>query len=190
MIIPIGFGNASLRFAGAALPNGAAVNFGFQNTGPITALEAAEAFAASWNATWRARQVNTVLLQDVLVKLGPNATGPSAIAPDGDAGQQSLLGEPPQVAVLVQKITFFGGRRGRGRVYIPGVREDDVLASGLLDPAQLTLWQSSIDAFEGALTLAGIQLVVLHDIETVSPTPVESLVVSPRVATQRRRNRR
>lgn len=104
---------------------------------------------------------------------------------------------PPQnTAVLVQKRTALGGRRNRGRMYLPGFTvETQVTSRGTLDGAALTAKQEVINEWAAALTTPGGGLismppVILHSEVPAGPTPITEFRVSGVVATQRRRLRR
>lgn len=105
---------------------------------------------------------------------------------------------PPSVSLLVQKATNLGGRRGRGRVYIPWVTQEAAINDvGNIDGTSLAVRQQNALNWFLALENGGIPantptpMVVLHDeagagVEP-APTPVVGLVVSQLVANQRRR---
>jgi hypothetical protein len=102
---------------------------------------------------------------------------------------------PQNCAWLIQKRSGLGGRRRRGRMYMPAPAETVVGATGIITAAsvtamqtQMNTWLASIaadNAFEG--------MVILHSsgVSAVpTPTPVSQLVVDSRIATQRRRLRK
>lgn len=111
-------------------------------------------------------------------------------------GSSSKDTSVPSVACLIRKITDQPGRRGRGRLYQPGVLPEDgtaasgVIASNFLPQLQAaaTSWLNGLNA-QSAFPAVGMQ--VLHS-STASggshpPATVTSLIVEPLVATQRRR---
>lgn len=98
---------------------------------------------------------------------------------------------PNNTAFLVRKVTAQGGRRGRGRMYWPGVPEGDVGPTGVLTSGALNdlgtacnLLKSNLEAL---LSVDG--LVLFHETAPFTPTPITDLLHMPRVATQRRRMR-
>jgi hypothetical protein len=107
---------------------------------------------------------------------------------------------PQNSAHLVRKNTTAGGRRNRGRFYLPGVNEGGVNDVGVLDQSQITATNTALtnflaECFIPAELFEG--MVVLHSYlagtpsgEQMAPTPVASLVCQPVIATQRRRLRR
>ena len=105
----------------------------------------------------------------------------------------------PNVAALIHKRTARGGRRGRGRMFLPwAIVETQVDNAGVLDPAQNTSLQTAATAFFDALAAGGEPMYLLHGpgVEKEGeppppppppPTIVVSLDVDRIVSTQRRR---
>lgn len=106
-------------------------------------------------------------------------------------------------AVLCRKITSRGGRRGRGRMYLPvGLTAEGNITpqGGLLESVRATL-QADLETWKTALIAASFPLQLLHgdkvDPETgeiieLAPPPniINTWQVDPVVATQRTRMRR
>nr|CRY96200.1 hypothetical protein [uncultured prokaryote] len=106
---------------------------------------------------------------------------------------------PQNCAVLVRKNTSLGGRKNRGRLFIPSLASDSVVSmTGVIDPTAVATFQGRMDDFVDYLNTdpvtAGLStpMVILHapSVVLVDPTPVTSLTVQPMIATQRRRLRR
>jgi len=195
VIIPEFHGQANFRFSGSAAPLGAEVTVGFvQEVGsPILVPDMAAAIADAWNDTIRLVQSSSVVLDEVHVKMGPNATGPDGSAPSGNGGAVGGDALPPSVAVLVRKTTATGGKRGRGRMYWPGVPESYVNASGALTPAVIVSWQTQCDAFLAAMDALFLPLRLFHSPGLTSvpaATPITALTVQNVAGTQRQRMRR
>lgn len=116
-----------------------------------------------------------------------DSTGASAV------GTSSGTAAPPNVAVLAHKNTGQGGRRGRGRMFLPGVSEGFIDPNGALTSAAITQinsdlasWYSSI---VGIATVDDVLLYHNNDLGNLSPTIVTGFTVDSKVATQRRRLR-
>ena len=94
--------------------------------------------------------------------------------------------------MLVHKVTAVGGRRGRGRAYIPGAPATAIDNTGVVDSAYMVANQPRLTTFGTACATNDIGLVVLHGGEGTLPVPydVTNLVLDGKVATQRRRLRR
>lgn len=196
MIIPAGFAQVNLIFGGTSLPNGAQITFGVEMTDPVafSPSSVANDVRTAWDACGiEAQLVNTQSMTGILVKFGPNSTGPSGLFPGAGAGTAATVGVTPNTSILVAKQTESGGRAGRGRFYLPGIPEANVDAAGVIAGATLTAIQGAMTDFLGKLDVADVPMKLLHAEGTsviTEPLDVTSLVVSNRVATQRRRLRR
>lgn len=189
MTIPADYGQATLKYSGAALAYPAANVFGFANAGAETAEDAAGVIESAWTGTVMPLLCDEVTLDSVLVKLGPDATGPSFELSSSTAGGDADNPDRANTAYLVRKNTDFGGRMGRGRMYLPGVNEADVADFGTVSGAKVTALDTELEDFLAALALGGIPMVLLHG-DTTTPYPVTSLTAQSVTATQRRRMRR
>lgn len=209
MIIPEGFAEITYRFEGQRLPNGAAVVFGVQNAGNLSATAVATAARTAATTGLMTNLNSGVGLVEVLAKLGPNEDGPSASATGTIAGGVAIADAlAPNSAFLVTKNTARGGRRGKGRLFLPGVSETVVDGNGDIAPATATNLQAELTEWLGNLNTAGIPMVLLHGPPTSwvlvdgqprrrpiggnwddVPNTVQSLALQTRIATQRRRLR-
>ena len=191
-VIPSGYAQINWKFTGTSCPNGAEVTLGVDvsSYGGTPAAAAGDAISA-YNTTVDAITPATVTLSSVLVKFGPNATGPSAEVSSGNAGSGGGASASPNVAWLVHKQTAQGGRAGRGRMYWPGVQESEVDPSGVLSTAFVTGAQTAMNNFLSALATDLLIPVVLHGATSPlsTPTTILTLSVDGRAATQRRRLR-
>lgn len=193
MLIPEGFAQANFIFNGADLPLGGQITMGFilDPGGPSPSALATE-LGAAWGATMRPLQTTTVGLDSVLVKFGPNATGPSALVATPFAGTATGAADSPNIAWLVHKNTAFGGRSGRGRFYVPGTPASALTGAGQVVGASFTITQTAITAFYNRLITDGNIPVVLHaeGAPITEPTVISSFTLDGTAATQRRRLRR
>lgn len=194
MIIPNeDYAQVNVRYEGADLPFGAEWTLGFsinsfagdpEDLGAlmVDALQTndIQAFTATGNT-----------ISSVLVKYGPNETGPMAEVVAGITCNGGTGGESPAACALVKKNTAHGGRRGRGRFYIPGVPQSAFGIGGLTGPTYQAAANASLQDFLDQLTAAGAGPVLLHgpDHPTESPYLITSFFFDSRIATQRRRNR-
>lgn len=106
-------------------------------------------------------------------------------------GVQAGSAVPPNTAHLVRKLTAGGGRRNRGRMFIPGVSEANVNAVGDLSAGAQTALNTAADQMLANLLATSqiIDVVLFHESSPFTPTSITDLQVQPRVATQRRRLR-
>jgi len=190
MIIPTGFAQATIVFAGPNLPTGAATTIGFEVNDNLTPSEAAEGVRDAWHTSFSNVLPEQQKLDLVFVKYGPNATGPAGEFGGDSEGGLAESTASPQVAFLVKKVTDLGGRRQRGRMFIPGVAEADVGSDGVLSSGMLANLDEAADAFKIGMESVVQPLFLLHNHPDDAPTPIVALVADSRVATQRRRLRR
>lgn len=201
MIIPVDFGQVTATFSGSGVPTGAAITYGFANGSLSSAATIASTMRGLIQTHLMPPLIQNTGLAKVLVKLGPNEDGPSAEVSSTTAGGDVSAQAPPNVAYLVQKSTLLGGRRNRGRFFLPGVDETEVDQTGLVSAGKLASLETAVDNFFDALVTADLPMFLLHNDEVdengdpipgtaPAPTAVTSLNVSSIVATQRRRLRR
>lgn len=98
----------------------------------------------------------------------------------------------PNVAILWNKITALGGRRNRGRAFIPPYApgEGSVDGLGVINSGVVSATQTLYDASFVAAASGGYEAVLFHQTAPFTPTPIVNFVMQPLVATQRRRLRR
>lgn len=194
MEIPVGFGQVNFHFTGSAVPSGAQMTLGIDIAAIAVAPSAlATMVAANWaTADIPGLQSNTISCTEVSVKYGPTETGPSGTTATVMPGESAQPAVPPNTSLLVQKVTAFGGRAGKGRWYLPGIPEVHVDQSGVLSSGYLTTVNTAFDAFLTAMEADDIGCVVLHGAGSPLslPSPILSFEPQTVVATQRRRLRR
>lgn len=97
---------------------------------------------------------------------------------------------PVNCSLLFTKQTTSGGRRNRGRAFVPPIHlsEGDINAIGVIT-ADVSGLQGRYDAALGALEAIGYDPVLFHQSAPFTPTPVTGLALSSLIATQRRRMR-
>lgn len=190
MIIPDGFAQITHVFSGAAAPTGAVVTYGIVNIDHSSASDLAEAGHTLWAETILAVQNDDITLASTLCKNGPNSTGASAEFSDPQGGGNANAGAGPQVSYLVQKLTGHGGRKGQGRMFIPGATEADFDSSGVLDGTRFGVIQDAVGAFFDGWDGSPHGLALLHSLDGDDPYDITALALSSRVATQRQRMRR
>lgn len=98
---------------------------------------------------------------------------------------------PQNCSVLVQKLTALGGRRNKGRFYVPGIDETDVDNAGSILTTPLAAWNTAVNNLQLGLESDSFldRLVIFHSAAPLTPTIVSDLRVDGRIATQRRRLR-
>jgi hypothetical protein len=189
MLIPAGFAQVNLIFIGNAVPRGAQIVFGVENTTPSSPVEIAQEVGQAWIDEVMPFQSDQISLGSVKAKRGPNATGAEATVSFGDVGGQSSHSLPPNATGLVTKLTVLGGRKHKGRMNIPGLTENQTDGAGYLTPAALAALQGGLDAFLTEIVADVFPMVVLHS-DATAPDTVTDLVAQQLMATQKRRIRR
>lgn len=178
-------------WGGGSIPHGAACVQCVEDLAGDPLADINTAFQSAFEPV--VEQLTTVTnAASVLVKRGPDETGPSALFSWGHGGLEGSAAVPPNTSVLVSKQTAVGGRRGRGRMFLPGIREDRVDVTGLLDPTNVGNINNALDSFMSDMTTAGYPLMLEHgdDPSPLAPTELVAMECQSTVATQRRRLRR
>lgn len=189
-IIPNAFGEATFVYEGPGLRYPAANVLGFVDGAALSATGYAVNFEALWTTNVMPELTADIELVRVDVKLGPNATGPSGSAASGTPGGSAVAGSPSNLAYLVTKLTAAGGRRGKGRMYLPGVAEAQVGPDGDLSNAKQDDITAALELVRTASETANHPLVVLSSDGAFSPLAITEMRCEAIAATQRRRMRR
>lgn len=120
------------------------------------------------------------------------ATGPiSGTAPESQVGTSSLSPCPPNCSLLIQKSTTRGGRKGKGRMYVPifNKSESDIEKDGSILTGNLATLQGYWGGAFTALAASDVKPALLHS-DGSTPDLITAWTVKPLIATQRRRLRR
>lgn len=190
MVIPVGFSQVNVKFTGTAVPTGAEITFGVENGVGLTPAQIATLVATAITSNnlmqWMVVGCN---ITSILVKNGPNATGPAAELSYSIAGTQSGGSGAAAPCALIRKNTAFGGRKGSGRLFMPGQGEVVINPGGVLDPSQVAGLTSVWEDIRTDLAAGDITMYLLHA-DATTPYPIDNLDCQAVVATQRRRQRR
>ncbi len=189
MTIPVGYGQAAMVVTSTAISGEAIITLGFANPDDHTAAEAAAAVGDAMRDAAIQGMTSDATVVECRVKLGPDDTGPSAVFALGSAGVASSDGPPAMTATLVRKITDLGGRKGRGRFFLPSPPENALGSDGRWGSGNVGDWNDDWAACKLAMEIAGFSPVLLHS-DATTPTEIVSFEVDSRPGTQRRRNRR
>ncbi len=195
MTVPVGYAAALIPLRHTLQTRSAAITFGIDvRSTTISDTALCNAVQAAFTST-----LGTVLDSNVTVgptQLSVGQSDGTSIATVGDnssAGGAAQTSVPPSVAVLIQKLSATGGKRGRGRLYVPWLLATSVVdEGGAIAGATVTNLQTKATAFRTAIIAiaGGSAIVILHQSGSATPAIVTSLRVDPRIATQRRRNDR
>lgn len=199
-VIPPGFAEVGIQFKHNSDPDPWYITFGI-DTGEYTGSLAlmANACGVRWMDT-----VGVFLSSDVRcsgVRLTAGQDGPDNLTifvPLEIQGPASYDMLPQNCALLVQKQTPQPGRKGKGRMYLPGIlQEAKVNAVGGVNGDFLSDVQAQLDAFlevmnVGEPGLDPLPMYLLHNnygAGTPLPSSITALVGQSTIATQRRRLR-
>ena len=211
LLIPPGFAQVSIYMALTGDPDPMICTIGIDISDAAGDFQAcAKVVEYAWANTGTLPGPRTEQAPDyttTVIKLAVGQDGGPPIIveePVNVAGTGSAGTMPQNCAVLVRKNTNLGGREGRGRMYVPGLRETDVSPAGAITGAVVTAWQTKFNNFfnnlvnpppgTGVTSDPSCPPVILHTVPqlglTPPPTPIVGFTVDPVIATQRRRLRR
>jgi len=199
LIIPVGFAQVTLPFKHDGVNREAVITFGVDTSaegGDFVGM--CEAIVSKWSASLGALVDSNVTVGPARATVGQDGGPPiQVVGSVTSVGGRGLDSETPNTALLVQKRTALGGRRGRGRFYIPWiVGQNDVNEAGNIENAAMASFQPAADDFLELLAddtdpIIPSPMVILHDSSGAgvepSPTPVTSLTCDRLVGSQRRR---
>lgn len=199
--IPVGFGVCTWVFSYTGDPEEMTCSMAADFlTAPI-ALNANELFTA-WSANLLSQQDAVVTLNRVHILYQQDAVDQIVVDSTSAAAPGTLAVNPlpSNCAYLAEKRTALAGRANIGRMYIPGVGEEDVTQNGGVSAARIAAMNTALGAFLVACNASSDvdNMVLLHscfheddDPPCVPrvPTVITSLTLDPFIGTQRRRMR-
>lgn len=193
--IPVGFGMATLAYQRDGAPRESITTFGYDmpTVDPVVHADAiydivqsasGPVVATKMQTGWNFVGVRVTEMDD---------TGPvqgEQLVPVVGLGSAGAM--PANCAVLIRKFTAGGGRRNRGRMFVPPVwpPETNVSPGGTIAGAQVTDLQNWWNYVLVQMAIAGLPMVLLHSAVPFTPTPITAVSVQSVIATQRRRLRR
>lgn len=188
-----GYADCGIEIVHGSMSRSAWLTFGVDPTDTDPALVAANIITAMTGVgSLQGIVDSTATFRRVRVSLGQDgAEDTIADVAISLPGLNSVTSVPPNCALLVHKRTARGGRRGRGRLYIPwAMAGSSVDEAGVINASILTGLQTKATQFLSSLTTNNVPMVVLHNlgISTMGPPNlVTSVVCDTRIGTQRRR---
>jgi hypothetical protein len=197
VIIPPGFAHIRILFEADGKLNQVITTFGVRLAAGVTdpVVVAGNAYTA-WTDAFPAADLDS---NWALVGAGATLGNDGDVGPTGEyllrtAGSRAGECAPINFCPLIRKNTALGGRRNRGRMYLPAgyVLDSEVSElGGLVAAATTRLGGNATDLLTEMA--AGPQfdaMVVLHETAPATPTVVTGLSVQTLGATQRKRMRR
>lgn len=194
MELPEGYANCRYIFSCTGVLEPMSFAIGIDLTIGLTVQEQAEACFAAFTTT--------VIVDPDFMTIGWTFLGTSVTKTVGGEPvvAEEMISMPGTGAgdalvvnssVLVRKVTASGGRKHRGRCFLPpyGTHNGQVDAAGNLDTGHRNNLNADWAGFYDALVAGGVSPVLLHSDPLDTPTPITSFVVQGVLATQRRRMR-
>lgn len=194
MFIPEGFSNCRFVFSVDGAPDEMGFSIGFE--GPTGADAEEVAFLANEDFVTEFLTPASKMLTGWHY-LGTRVTRTFLGTPQqGDhpasiTGTQTLGGPPCNAAVLVRKLTALGGRKHRGRMFVPpyNLEEDQITNAGLLGTTFMVSQTNSWTGVYNAFVTSGLSPMLFHTDPATPATPISVFSVQNLAATQRRRMR-
>jgi hypothetical protein len=205
LVIPVGFASFSIEITHARDAQPYNVTFGTEtDLSEASAIDHANHAMSSFGGAFVSRLDSETFITKATGRFGQDGEDvliiDSDLAPMG--GTRSGSSVPPNTAVLVRKLSGLGGRRNRGRCYVPmAATAGAETEGGVLSTGERTALQTSANAWFNNLAtgvppdVPPMPMVILHNEPPGGgvlplPTPVVGLTVDTTLATQRRRLRR
>jgi hypothetical protein len=202
-IIPFGYGQVLIPMAHAGVSRSAAITYGIDMNGSSGSAQMADKHLDDWEDAWATLTDSEVTAGPVRLAVG-QADGTNVVYVGTVTNPGTSVGNrlPSNNALLITKQTARGGRRGRGRMYLPWVlAETSVSDVGVIDAATVVAYQTAADGWltqiaTAAGAVVATPMTLLHSDSapgTQNPTPpgapneVLSLIVDNLVGSQRRR---
>ena len=188
-----GFADCSARFTLAALARPAFITFGCDPTTTDATQLAADLYGQfTGTGSLMSQMDSSVTLAEIIVRLGQDGAEDVVGSRVGtNVGQKVQASFSANVALLCHKRTARGGRRGRGRWYVPWfAASTEVAEDGTVTESVRAAKETALNVLRGAMSSAGNPMVVLHNPGLSSPGApnlVTAISVSNLVGTQRRR---
>jgi hypothetical protein len=198
VIIPPGFGELAFVLTGSAGTQPFIVTLGVDLTGVTTSfVDAANKAFGAYQHSFLVNTTHILSLDKVVLSIGQDdGTAPTVESnvPAVDGGIDSGLFAPLNIAAIMRKDTATLGRRGRGRMFIPGyLRAADVDSSGTVsDDARTSLNNDGISfgtqLFDDTPP-PSLAPVLCHSSAPTVPTAIIGLTCAPLIGTLRKRIR-
>lgn len=197
--IPSGYTSWSLAMTHALSPRQSFVTGGIDTSGvDMNDAGVRTGIAAALRAIFSSRMDSNVTLGPTNFRVGPYPPEALVFVDSATtAGGRTMDSIHSNTAMLVALSTARGGRRGRGRWFVPwSVTELAVTEVGVISGAEITAWNGDFATALTAMATAGAPLVLLHSWDPDKgqapdvggePNVITSALVSPLVGTQRRR---
>jgi hypothetical protein len=190
VIIPIGFGEATIRILLTGDPEEMNCVFGFEVSSPPFTQSDANDISTAVATFIKPMLATTATYVGLDIRIGSDGAPLlfSTVTGSG-AGTSSSAVLPQNCAWLMRKNTGLGGRANKGRMFVPGVPEAAVDNAGVIVSGNVTTVNTAAATFLTTLSGLGNEMVLLHSDDLNDPDTVITFICDTRIATQRRRLR-
>jgi len=199
LIIPVNYAQVILPMQHSSLARAAAITYGINVSdagGDYTTV--ADDQVLKFINAWTSELDSEVTVGPATLRVGQDGGPPLSVEGSlTDNGEETGGMQAPNCNLLVRKSTNLGGRRGRGRCFIPWVLLDAAVSDvGRIDSGSLAVRQSDAESWLAVLATTSpgtyeTPMYVLHDTRGAgtepAPTLVTALSVDSLIAVQNRR---
>lgn len=199
LIIPVAYALVLLPMRHSALARSAAITFGIGVSDAAgDNIQVADDMVTAFVNAWESELDSNVTVGPAILRVGQDGGEPLTVeGSTTDTGAETGAMIPPNSNLLVKKQTARGGRRGRGRCFIPWVLQDAAVDEvGQIDGASLAVRQGDADTWLDNLGATGTgtydtPMYLLHDSRgsgsEPAPDVVTALTCPSLIAVQNRR---
>lgn len=184
LVVPPGFLNCSFILTGAVGTQPYVTTMGFEyDTGATTPEAAANGIFIAYATHLMPETSNLLTLDRVSCYVGDDGPSGSVDSDEAPVAGSATAARPPTAcSAIARKVTAERGRRGRGRMFLPGVlAETEIDQDGTVTAGRRTSLNTALDDFQDTF-VAGVTgvtgLVLLHSSAPADPSPITGLVTS------------
>lgn len=183
LIIPPGFGNAAFVFSATVGTPPVVTTLGVDTSAyGGDYVDAANTLMAAYTTFLGPNTSSLLTLDRVTLAVGQDGPGGSvdSTLPPANMGRSGTLG-PISQSAIVRKVTNELGRRGRGRMFLPGVvTESEVNEDGSITEARIGTLNLALTDFleflqEGDAGSLPLPPFLFHTLAPTDPTPIVGL---------------
>lgn len=195
LIIPPGFAQVIMPVKHAGSAREAMFTYGIDVSDAAGDYDAAADTCVNlWINNFAGNFDSEVVLGPATLRVGQDVGDPLSV--EGSVtgpGTRTAASAPSCNALLVKKQTSQGGRRGRGRMFLPWVISESAINEvGMIDSGVVTTFASGLSSVRTGHSGTGqaLVMVLLHGTgtsPTVAPSVINELRPDPLIGVQRRR---
>lgn len=178
---------ATLIFSSAVYQYGAVSGLSYETVLPF--VDQMLALRQVWTAL-RPFVSSQITLASIEIKQGPSSTGPTYTEAIGEAGQVNQAACSPNTSYLLRFHPLGWSGKYGGRMYLPGISEEQQQPNGDVLPATVTALNAVLTTQRVTLAAAGMPLRIFPADGESPVKEVSAWTCEARTATQRRRLRR